>query len=212
LSPRAVSSQSTLVNHPFLPASAIRPPDPSSTAPDSIPADDISSDGRFTKISAATAESRSPVLPLPTIDSRLPTISSRDTNFTAPAVDESHDIASVKDSSKQSIAPTLPLPAGVITSQGAQLAGSAQRNFSNPPPPRQPARSLGSSLQSQEISMVRIGIRWQLAALVVISSLIGLAVIAIATWVSLWCSLKRFLKTLTLIITDHKSQLCPSGY
>jgi hypothetical protein len=31
--------------------------------------------------------------------------------------------------------------------------------------------------------MVRIGIRWQIAALVLISSLIGLAVVTIATWV-----------------------------
>jgi hypothetical protein len=32
--------------------------------------------------------------------------------------------------------------------------------------------------------MVRVGIRWQLAALVLVSSLIGIGVVTIATWVS----------------------------
>lgn len=46
------------------------------------------------------------------------------------------------------------------------------------------SRSLGSSLISDDRRMVRIGIRWQLAALVVLASLIGLAVVTIATWIT----------------------------
>jgi hypothetical protein len=46
----------------------------------------------------------------------------------------------------------------------------------------QPFLSSRSS-HSVEPKMVRIGIRWQLAALVLISDLIGLSVVIIATWV-----------------------------
>jgi hypothetical protein len=41
-----------------------------------------------------------------------------------------------------------------------------------------------TSWQQSDSAMVRIGIRVQLAALVLISSLIGIAVVTIATWVS----------------------------
>jgi hypothetical protein len=180
----AASSQTIPVNHPILPTSNTQSPSPSFTALDSLPAEDNSINSKSAKVSTVITESQSPTLHLQTIYSRPPTISSHDANSAAQAVFESHDTASVKESSKQSVAPPLS-PAGETTSRVARLASTAQLNFSDRSPTRHPARSLGSSLQSQEGKMVRVGIRWQLAALVVISSLIGLAVISIATWVCL---------------------------
>jgi hypothetical protein len=180
----AASSQTIPVNRPILPTSNIQPSQPASTTLDSLPPEDNSIDSRSVNNSTVVTELQSPAPHLQTIYSRPPTISSHDANSAAQAVFESHDTASVKDSSKQSFAPPL-IPAGAPTSQVAPQVSAAQPNFSGPSPPRQLARSLGSSLQSQDTKMVRVGIRWQFAALVVISSLIGLAVISIATWVRL---------------------------
>jgi hypothetical protein len=48
---------------------------------------------------------------------------------------------------------------------------------------KSPGRASSSDYDEDGRKMVRIGIRWQLAALVIIASLIGLAVVTIATWV-----------------------------
>jgi hypothetical protein len=67
------------------------------------------------------------------------------------------------------------------TSDSVRDQGLGQPQLDSDPPV--PHRSPTPSLRSVDENMVRIGIRWQLAALVLISSLIGLAVVTIATWV-----------------------------
>jgi osomolarity two-component system sensor histidine kinase SLN1 len=116
----------------------------------------------------------------PTISSCLPTISSRDFHSTATAEQPTsqHDSTSVKDSLKQS-SNRNPLHSPTVV-----ISPDSPTRLS-PPPTVSRAKSFDSSLASQEeVKMLRIGIRWQLASLVVISSLIGLAVVTIATWIT----------------------------
>jgi hypothetical protein len=174
-STHAASSQSTLVNHSI----------PLTPALPSLVSDSATQPAQN---SPRTTESSLPAPFLPTIYSRPPTISSYEANSAAdPAVDdkidEKHDVSSVKDSPKHSVAPAI-VPV-VSTPNHHTFVPTTAGTTHDPQLLKQQARSLGSSLESNERRMVRIGIRWQLAGVVLLSSLVGLAVIAIATWVSL---------------------------